>query len=69
MACNARCVRPRHGTRQAHCSVCHITFSGVSNFDRHRSRGICVAPQRLNLTERNGIWGDYGSIGERAWWG
>lgn len=68
MPCNERCVRPSHGTRNAHCSVCHKTFSGVRNFDRHRSRGVCITPVQLNLTERRGVWGYWDTLGERRWW-
>lgn len=47
----------RHPTQsQAHCSVCHLTFGGVSGFDEHRSDGWCVEPAALGFEERDGIW-------------
>lgn len=41
---------------QAHCSVCHVTFGGVSLFDDHRKAGECVEPASLGMVERDGIW-------------
>lgn len=52
------------GTRRAHCSACHLTFSSVSAFDRHRTpdgdHGHCLDPNTLTgasvLVHRNGVW-------------
>lgn len=51
----------------AHCSGCHRTFSGVSNFDLHRTvagpHGTCRAPAEITnkagervLFFRGGMW-------------
>jgi hypothetical protein len=37
----------------AHCSLCHLSFSTVGNFDLHRNKdGTCAAPGTLGLVER-----------------
>lgn len=41
------------GVAQAHCSVCHELFSGVTSFDRHRSGGKCLKPG--TMTNEEGI--------------
>lgn len=48
------CKRPTPS--QAHCSVCHRTFSGVWWFDEHRRDGFCVMPEVLE--EVDGVWKD-----------
>lgn len=53
-ACDARCTAPTPA--QAHCTVCHVTFGGVSNFDLHRRGGLCLTPESLSLIERRGVW-------------
>lgn len=41
----------------AHCGSCCETFSRVSNFDRHRSRGKCLSPEIAGLKKNsNGTW-------------
>lgn len=42
---------------QAHCTICHNTFSSVTGFDRHRKAGACLDPRTLgmSLNARN-IW-------------
>lgn len=47
------------GLGRAHCSACHLTFTGVSAFDRHRSsEGTCLLPTDLGMVLRNGgLWG------------
>lgn len=69
MTCNKTCNDPKPA--QAHCGVCHVTFSGVTLFDEHRSipvieegkkklrkSGKCRAPQVMGLVEHNGVWGN-----------
>lgn len=41
---------------QAHCSVCHRTFSGVWGFDQHRKDGKCLDPVTVGFAERDGVW-------------
>jgi len=44
--------------RRAHCSGCHLTFTGISAFDQHRVHGACAAPAAVGLVERDGgLWG------------
>jgi len=49
------------GYRTAHCTVCHITFAGPSNFDDHRRDGRCLPPATVGMqwTQRLGyvVWG------------
>ena len=48
MTCTPICVQP--SPTQAHCGTYHLTFGGVRGFDRHRRRGVCVAPDVLGYT-------------------
>ncbi len=41
---------------QAHCSVCHRTFSGVWGFDKHRRNGVCLDPAELGMVEAGQVW-------------
>lgn len=52
--CRPDCVTPTPA--QAHCSVCHRTFGGVSRFDAHRDNGRCADPATLDMVETNGVW-------------
>lgn len=71
MSCTSDCLVPTQGNRrQAHCPVCHRTFSGIRNFDLHRvPRGVCRSPQERNMTCKNGVWGYHGTFPqERIRW-
>lgn len=41
------------GTTICHCGSCHLTFSGIGLFDKHRSqygdRGACLDPATLTI--------------------
>lgn len=63
MTCSEICRKPRG--RQAHCSVCHRTFSGPSIFDEHRVGGNCVFKD--GLSSKDGVWGHWGTA-RRGWW-
>lgn len=53
--CRDNCVQPRG--RQAHCTVCHATFTTVANFDKHRRNGHCTDPATLGMTANDrGVW-------------
>ena len=53
--CTEPCIRP--APSQAHCTVCHRTFGGASNFDRHRRDGWCTDPAELGMEpNKRGIW-------------
>jgi hypothetical protein len=49
MPCQTTCVQP--SPSQAHCAVCHLTWSGVSGFDRHRRNGRCLAPPEIGYAD------------------
>lgn len=65
MACSKECVRPT--PMQAHCSVCHVTFSGCWTFDQHRKGGKCLKPTINGMTQKDGIWGNWGTMKPEAW--
>lgn len=52
--CGSDCARPTPA--QAHCSVCHTTFGGVSGFDAHRRDGVCADPASLGMECRGEVW-------------
>lgn len=52
--CVDECKRPTPA--QAHCSVCHLTFGGVTGFDAHRRDGRCLDPAQLGYVESAGVW-------------
>lgn len=64
MACNSECRRARG--RQAHCGACHKTFAGLRVFDDHRKGGACV--ELTGVSEKDGIWGTWGSSAGVPWW-
>ena len=46
----ADCQPLNPGSKMAHCSVCHVTFSTVGNFDRHNpSCSGCAHPAAVGL--------------------
>lgn len=47
-----RCARRWSGQAMCHCSACHETFSSVSSFDSHRSRGECLDPSKIKKLAR-----------------
>jgi hypothetical protein len=53
--CTDACVKP--SASQAHCTVCHRTFGGVSGFDKHRRDGRCIDPETLGMRLTDvGVW-------------
>ncbi|MFI2663379.1 FDXHR family putative zinc-binding protein [Micromonospora carbonacea] len=54
MPCPTTCTQPTPA--QAHCSVCHHTFGGVTGFDSHRRDGTCLDPATLGFVQRDGVW-------------
>jgi hypothetical protein len=56
-----RCGARWSGLRVAHCSVCHVSFSGVNTFDRHRKDGACRTPAEMGMRPLEGrtseVWG------------
>ncbi len=55
----ADCPPLRPG-KQCHCAICHVTFSTVGNFDRHKPSYIgCQHPADVGLvpsTRSAGVW-------------
>lgn len=53
------CTNTWTGLAQCHCSVCHETFGGISNFDRHRFNGECRRPEDIGLAiGARGVWSE-----------
>lgn len=44
-----RCEKRWSGGLTAHCGSCHLTFTGVRNFDAHRKDGKCRQPTEIGL--------------------
>lgn len=62
-----RCGTRWSGTRTAHCSACHRTFTGVGPFDRHRRGGHCLDPADVGLEAIDrGAYTAYGTTGQPA---
>lgn len=55
--CNARWA----GSNTCHCGACHLTFSSVGTFDKHRVGGKCNSPSDVGLVLIPGrayeVWG------------
>lgn len=50
----AKCTGRWNGFNTAHCSACHLTFTGVTAFDKHRAgnhsvRRYCLSPEEVGL--------------------
>lgn len=56
MTCTPTCVAPT--PNQAHCgSGCHVTWSGVTGFDRHRRDGRCLTPDEIGyVVDSRGVY-------------
>lgn len=55
MTCRPACIQP--SPSNAHCSACHVTFGGITGFDRHRRAGQCLNPRDLDMhSDHNGVW-------------
>jgi len=54
VVCDQSCKRPT--SSQAHCSMCHRTYSRASVFDLHRRNGECLDPTSIGLVERDQVW-------------
>lgn len=57
---SCRCGDRWAGNSTAHCPNCHLTFTVVSAFDKHRRAGECVHPTQVGLRL-------YGRTGYVAW--
>jgi hypothetical protein len=57
--CNG-CTNRWNGYNTCHCSACHVTFSSIDAFDRHRRGGQCLPPAAVGLVQsgrRYECWG------------
>jgi hypothetical protein len=52
----AKCTSRWNGYSTAHCGACHLTFTGITAFDKHRDGShtdrvgrFCVAPETVGL--------------------
>lgn len=49
------------GARTAHCSGCHLSFTGMTTFDMHRNGGRCLRPWAMGMVAVPGraseVWG------------
>lgn len=51
------CANTWSGTQKCHCSGCHVTFGGVSGFDKHRQDFRCIDPAYVDLVlNAEGCW-------------
>lgn len=62
-----RCESRWAGNSTCHCGSCHVTFSGVTTFDRHRRNGQCLNPYSIGLSLLPGrayhCWGNTEEVG------
>ena len=50
---SCKCGKRWSGNATAHCAgSCHLTFTVVSAFDKHRRNGTCLHPEVVGLCER-----------------
>jgi hypothetical protein len=51
------CTAPKPRGNMAHCATCHMSYSGVWAFDKHRKDGWCLDPVKCGLVQDDeGIW-------------
>jgi hypothetical protein len=50
------CEHQWTGLSAAHCSGCHVSFTSVAAFDRHRRGGQCLSPVEVGLVPANRDW-------------
>ena len=63
----AKCPSRWAGANTAHCTACHLTFTGLTAFDKHRTgshsdrRGrFCLAPEVVGLVLTSRLYPCYG---------
>ena len=66
-----KCKARWSGLRMCHCRGCHRTFTGLSTYDAHFTRGVtCGTEAQLRkagiVTVRPGVWGRTESGSESA---
>ncbi|WP_405673171.1 hypothetical protein [Streptomyces sp. NBC_01530] len=45
------------GNERSHCGGCHLTYSSLTAFDRHRKGGTCQPPESVGLVARQKPYG------------
>lgn len=62
------CGKTWTGKTRCHCMTCHVNFSSITAFDKHRVGTFdpvldrrCADPADRGLVERDGYWGLPGS--------
>jgi hypothetical protein len=60
MGCQT-CGKDWTGFKRCHCATCHLNFTSLSAFDKHRKDFKCLDPARRGLVERDGYWGAPGT--------
>lgn len=62
-----RCDNRWAGANTSHCGACHLTFSAVGSFDKHRNAGRCNKAADVGLVLVDGRAYDcWGTRGESA---
>lgn len=46
------CTNRWTGLSVCHCATCHVTFTSLTAFERHRRHGQCIAPGLVGLVPR-----------------
>jgi hypothetical protein len=64
LTAGCRCGARWSGLSTAHCGSCHVTFTSVTAFDRHRRGGRCLDPVEAGLEAktRPGGYVAYGRV-------
>jgi hypothetical protein len=62
--CNG-CDKTWGGLLTAHCSACHITFTGITAFDKHRRRRKCLTPESIGLVLKDRVYPCFGD--DKPW--
>lgn len=52
----AKCRSEWSGLAAAHCAGCHLTFTGINAFEKHRLRGVCLLPSDRGLVLSPNKW-------------
>jgi hypothetical protein len=60
MGCQT-CGKDWTGFKRCHCGACHLNFTSLSAFDKHRKDFKCLDPAKRGLVERDGYWGAPGT--------
>jgi hypothetical protein len=59
------CANRWNGYSTCHCSACHLTFSTIHAFDRHRRGGHCLDPATAGLVRSSRGYECWGQRGDQ----